>query len=324
MENITHEENGQWVNPTGINVEVTKKGSMTKELFPKWCRHFVTNLPKGMGKGGKPVILVFDGHASRWNYAGLTYLLQNNVFCLCLPGHTSIWAQPNDCGPNSSLKSRLGDAVAQFRASHRPLPGSEGLMRLTRGNFNEIFVQAWLTFQNWSLQDLAQLGTNAIKSGWKGTGLCPYNRRPPNWEAAIARFGQRDELQVSAECEMPRGAAEVLPLVAHSAELQQMFAAAAAKRAATAAPAASEPPPTAPQAGGAPSAAPSTGGAPTSAVGAASAVHSALRGGASQQRMRYSGNKPRRSRYNSAEGSHYRRPSRPGADPNRSPSQGGC
>merc|ERR1712070_694350 len=149
---------------------------MTKELFPKWCRHFVTNLPKGMGKGGKPVILVFDGHALRWNYAGLTYLLQNNVFCLCLPGHTSIWAQPNDCGPNSSLKSRLGDAVAQFRASHRPLPGSEGLMRLTRGNFNEIFVQAWLTFQNWSLQDLAQLGTNAIKSGWKGTGLCPYNR----------------------------------------------------------------------------------------------------------------------------------------------------
>ena len=77
MENIYHEENGQWVNPTGIGVAVTKKGSMTKELFPAWCRHFVTNLPKGMGKGGKAVILIFDGHASRWNYDGLNYLLQN-------------------------------------------------------------------------------------------------------------------------------------------------------------------------------------------------------------------------------------------------------
>ena len=49
------------MNPTGINVAVTKKGSMTKELFPTWCRqHFVTNLPQGMGKGGQPVILIFD------------------------------------------------------------------------------------------------------------------------------------------------------------------------------------------------------------------------------------------------------------------------
>ena len=39
LENIVHEKDGQWVNPTGINVAVTKKGSMTKELFPTWCRH---------------------------------------------------------------------------------------------------------------------------------------------------------------------------------------------------------------------------------------------------------------------------------------------
>ena len=63
------------MSPYGISVAVTKKGSMTKELFPTWCRHFVENLPKGMGKGGKAVILIFDGHASRWNFAGLQYLL---------------------------------------------------------------------------------------------------------------------------------------------------------------------------------------------------------------------------------------------------------
>ena len=127
---------------------------------------------------------------------------------------------------------------------------------------------------------LAELGTNATKSGWKGTGLCPYNRRPPNWEAAIARFGQREELAISAECEMPKGAAEVLPL-ANKDTLEQMFATAAAKRAATAAPAAPEPPPTAPQAGAAPSAAPSTQGAPASAAGAATTAHPARSCGAS-------------------------------------------
>ena len=92
LEGILVGEEGQKTNPTGINVAVTKKGSMTKELFPAWCRHLVTNLPKGMGKGGRPVILIFYGHASRWNFAGLHYLMDNNVYCLCILGHTSIWA----------------------------------------------------------------------------------------------------------------------------------------------------------------------------------------------------------------------------------------
>mmetsp|Transcript_19105 Transcript_19105/g.47753 ORF Transcript_19105/g.47753 Transcript_19105/m.47753 type:complete len:121 (+) Transcript_19105:193-555(+) len=58
------EDNGKVVNPTGIGVFVTKTGSMTKERFPDFCAHFVKNL------------------------------LKNNVYCLCLPGHTSIWSQP--------------------------------------------------------------------------------------------------------------------------------------------------------------------------------------------------------------------------------------
>ena len=240
---------------------------MTKELFPAWCRHFVTNLPKGMGKGGKAVILIFDGHASRWNYDGLKYLLENSVFCLCLPGHTSIWAQPNDCGPNSSLKSRLGDSVARFRSSHRGIPGCERLMRFTRPDFNQIFVEAWRTFADRSQRELEETGTNAIKSGWMRTGLCPYNRRPPNWEAAIARFGYREELATATET--PRGSDAVLP-GADADELQKMFAAALAKRAAAAAPSAPESPQTAPKAGVVPATTPSTGGAPVSTTGAGS------------------------------------------------------
>jgi len=41
---ICEKIDGQWHNPTGINLFVTKSGSMTKERFPSFCRHFVNNL----------------------------------------------------------------------------------------------------------------------------------------------------------------------------------------------------------------------------------------------------------------------------------------
>ena len=68
---ILKNQDGSYKNPTRIGVEVTKNGSMTLELFPLWCQHFVDNLPEGQGKGGKPVILVLDGHASHFSYVGL-------------------------------------------------------------------------------------------------------------------------------------------------------------------------------------------------------------------------------------------------------------
>ena len=141
------DEDGKRYSPSKIGLFVTKSGSMTKERFPSFCRHFVKNLPVGQGKGGEPVILVFDGHASRWSFEGIKYLLDNNVYCLCIPGHTSIWAQPNDGGVNASWKSWLGDAIAEWRATHRPLLGSEKAMKMTRGDFNAIFADAWLTWK---------------------------------------------------------------------------------------------------------------------------------------------------------------------------------
>ena len=32
-------------NPTGIQVAVSTNGSMTRDLFPRWCEHFVNHLP---------------------------------------------------------------------------------------------------------------------------------------------------------------------------------------------------------------------------------------------------------------------------------------
>ena len=227
---------GGFVNTTGISVFVTKSGSMTKDRFPAFCHHFVQHLPEGQGKGGEPVVLVFDGHASRWNYSGLQYLMKNNVFCLCLPGHTSVWAQPNDGGPNASFKSTLADKISAWRHTHRALPGIQALIKMTRADFNAIFAQAWLT---WTAKQRAERasGGNSIMTGWRGTGLYPFNREAPYWSAAIAKFGQREELAQSHTLAAGRthalgaNAPTALSPPRRTAALQAAFAAVVAKHA---------------------------------------------------------------------------------------------
>ena len=79
---------------SGIKVIAQKSGSMTREAFPIWCRHFVEQLPAGQGgPTGERVFLFLDGHTSRWSYEGLKYLEDNHVIVFCLPSHTSIWSQ---------------------------------------------------------------------------------------------------------------------------------------------------------------------------------------------------------------------------------------
>ena len=85
-----------------IGLGVTRSGSMVRRLFPALCRHFVATVlnddeavaagePR-QGKGGEPVILIVDGHASRWSLSAILYLLEHNVFAFCLPSHTSMCA----------------------------------------------------------------------------------------------------------------------------------------------------------------------------------------------------------------------------------------
>ena len=222
------------INDSNIDVATSQSGSMTKVLFPCWCEHFVKFLPKGSGKDGKPVILVFDGHTSRWTYEGLQLLLDNNVFCLCIPGHTSIWAQPNDCGPNSSLKSIIGSKLSDYRLYHHQVPGVERAMKFTQNDFNGCFVQAWKAWQEKMDGMMERLGKNAITSGWRGTGLHPFDRYAPRWQGAIARFGQRQAAPAREGCEASSGGADD-PALSREERLERMLRAASAAEPGTAA-----------------------------------------------------------------------------------------
>jgi len=114
-----------------VCVHTSANGSMTVELFVKWCEHFVDNIlkPKGQGPGGKPALLFLDGHASRWSVNALFYLRKNNVFVFCVPSHTTIWSQPNDAGPNASFHAYLKLVVGREGCAAEACKGGEGFIR---------------------------------------------------------------------------------------------------------------------------------------------------------------------------------------------------
>jgi hypothetical protein len=94
-----------------IKVLTTRNGSMTQETFDDYAIHLVDSLP---GEHG-PKILFLDGHGSRWKRQTLLFLMKNKIFPFFFASHTSIWAQPNDGGPNLRLHNYLEETVRNRR-----------------------------------------------------------------------------------------------------------------------------------------------------------------------------------------------------------------
>ena len=61
--------------------------------FAKLAYYFCNNLPEGYGKGGKVVILVLDGHSSRWSPIALRIFQSHNVHVWVIASHSSVWHQ---------------------------------------------------------------------------------------------------------------------------------------------------------------------------------------------------------------------------------------
>jgi hypothetical protein len=164
----------------GVLVRTSKKGSMTQEIFYDYCEHFVGSLPEDHD----PVVLFLDGHASRWNTQALKYLHDNNVFVFFFASHTSIWAQPNDCGLNKRVHWAIEQANKEFRRSGETT---------TYEYFNRIFAQGWRKFLKAEADDLLEtFSNNATRAYWK-TGVYPLNPFAEAWADAINSLGAANE-----------------------------------------------------------------------------------------------------------------------------------
>jgi hypothetical protein len=161
-------------------VRTSRSGSMTQEIFYDYCRHFVASLPEDH----EPVTLFLDGHASRWNKQALKYLYDNNVFVFFFASHTSIWAQPNDCGLNKRVHWAIEEACKHFRRSGR-VPNCE--------YFNEVLCKGWRIFLKKEADDLLECFDNNATRAFARTGVHPMNPYAEAWTDAIEGLGIGNE-----------------------------------------------------------------------------------------------------------------------------------
>lgn len=183
-------------NPCGFNVRLSlKKGSMTKDLFPEYCEHFITSIQEQshlmrLGKGMRPVFLFLDGHGSRWIYKSLERLMDENIWCIFLPSKTSILSQLNDNGVNLVLHRKLNDAATVVQKSIDREAGEVA-------SYNAIIKRGWEDFLSCEESSVVNFGRNSTTSAFQKTGLHPYNPSCIGWESAIRAMEQgRDEPQI--------------------------------------------------------------------------------------------------------------------------------
>ena len=153
---------------------------MTQEIFYDFCKHFVTSLPEQH----EPVVLFLDGHASRWNTQALRYLYENKVFVFFFASHTSIWAQPNDCGLNKRVHWAIEEACKKYRRSGQTT---------SQGYFNAIFSGGWKIFLKAENQDLLECFDNNSTRANERCGVYPLNPFAEAWMDAIDGLGLGNE-----------------------------------------------------------------------------------------------------------------------------------
>ena len=116
--------------------------------------------------GASPVnnqILFFDGHDIHFDDRALTHMQSKNIQPFILKLGDSINDQPNDNGPNSTLKALYNRSKAKWMVKY-------GTTRFQTHHMNSVLVKAWNAFKVAS--------SNIIVDSFAKTHLLPLS--PPN------------------------------------------------------------------------------------------------------------------------------------------------
>ena len=134
---------------------LSSKGWIDMELFNEWFfRHFLLYAPPS-----RPLLLLMDGHSSHYCPEVIREAAAQKVVIFVLPPNTTHCTQPLDKGTFSALKVAWRQKCHDFICSN---PGKT----VSRYDFSKLFSSAWyeaMTMVN-------------ITSGFKVTGVCPFDR----------------------------------------------------------------------------------------------------------------------------------------------------
>ena len=131
----------------------TTLGWINSVVFFKWFKFFVSQIPPK-----RPVLLLYDGHASHISTDVIEYAHLHHIEIMCLPAHSSHLLQPLDVAVFKPLKTHFNEACRKFLQSN---PGRV----ITIYDISQLVGEAWpqaLTLVN-------------LISGFSNSGIYPLN-----------------------------------------------------------------------------------------------------------------------------------------------------
>ena len=155
-----------------------ENGYMTAKIFLEWLEHFKNNVPRGITKENKH-LLILDGHVSHVINEAIKFGTENGLDILILPSHCSHEIQPLDVAILHLFKLNLAmEKMQRMRKNYNW--AKEATMKL---NLAEMSAQA-----------LAKaLKPQSIKFGFLVTSIFPINKA-----AMDAKFGLDIGLQLDS------------------------------------------------------------------------------------------------------------------------------
>ena len=177
----------------GAVMAYQQNGYMTIEIFLEWLLHFKNNVPGGITKENKH-LLILDGHASHVTNEAIQFGIENSLDILILPSHCSHEMQPLDFASFHPFKLNL--AMEKIQKMRKTPHWAEGATM--KSNLVEMSAQA-----------LAKaLKPQSIKSGFSVTGIFPLNKA-----AMDAKLGPDFQLETENEILAQQSQGEVERLI---------------------------------------------------------------------------------------------------------------
>jgi hypothetical protein len=177
---LTHLKSLQEFVPT-VSFASNVSGWMNRELFQVWTldilgqisRHRETEVPEPLQD--QWIVLIVDGHVSRWDFESNLLFHWAKVWMIILPGHATHVRQPVDIGVTSPIKTNFKQKLADLTTGDVLLDESRHDTRIpmatrkkiTADRLRHILVSAFLH----GVQS-ACTSVN-MKSACEKSGLCP-------------------------------------------------------------------------------------------------------------------------------------------------------
>jgi DDE superfamily endonuclease len=138
----------------------SETGWTNHELGKEWLMGVFDRFTKAKARNGRDYrLLITDGHSSHVNMDFLEWCDQHRIIVAVFPPHSTHRLQPLDVSLFSPLSTAYTNQLIQWTAK------TQGLIGLSKREFWTLF---WNAFE-------ASFSPDNIASGWKRTGLMPFD-----------------------------------------------------------------------------------------------------------------------------------------------------